>query len=244
MKSGKETGASTGGKERVTGVRPSYPGFANDLAPAGTSFLVDAMPSGLPERKPWPMKWVILAIVVSIGGYTFLTLHYRKNAAPYRPYEDMKKRVNTRRLIDAGYQRIPLVATRPADLTLIRNTALPAPGGLPSTLGTALVSPPQLPSEIVDVQADGSVAKNAAYQINCRLRVADERHQLGSAELYVHGEEIVITPDFDPLGSGLEARSRESVVTLTIPAGALNPGHYRVTLVGAAASRAWPLDVK
>lgn len=190
------------------------------------------------------MKWVVMTMVVAITGYTFLTLHYRKVAPPFRPYEDTKKRVNTRRLIDAGYQRVPLAVTRPADLTMTHNTALPARGGLPPALGTALVSPPQLPTEVVDVQAPAAIGNNAAYYINCRLRVTDERHQLAAAELYVHGDDVVITPDFDSLTAGLEARSRESIVTIIVPAGALKPGHYHVTLVGANASRAWSLEVK
>ena len=38
------------------------------------------------------MKWVVVAIVVCIVPYTFLTLKYRKTEAPNRPYEDNKKR--------------------------------------------------------------------------------------------------------------------------------------------------------
>jgi hypothetical protein len=190
------------------------------------------------------MKWVVMAIVVSIAGYTFLTLHYRKTAPAYRPYEDMKSRMNTRRLIDAGFQRVALATGRPADLALTRNTALPAPGGLPPALGATLISPPRLPAEILDVQAPSIGQSREAYPINCRCRVADDRHQLGSAELYVKTGEIIITPDFEQLATGLETRSRDSVVTLTIPAGALKPGNYRVTLVGERSSRAWSVELK
>jgi hypothetical protein len=190
------------------------------------------------------MRWVVLAIVVSITVYTYLTLHYRKTAPAYRPYEDMKNRMNTRRLIDAGFQRIPLGTGRPADLALTRNTALPAPGGLPAALGSTLISTPRLPADILDVQAPSVGQSREAYHIICRCRVADDRHQLGSAELYVKSDEVIITPDFEQLASGLETRSRDSVVTFTIPAGALKPGNYRVTLVGEHSSRAWSVELR
>ena len=38
-------------------------------------------------------------------------------------------------------------------------------------------------------------------------------------------------------------RSRESLVALTIPAGVLKPGRYRVTLAGKNSSRTWTLQV-
>jgi hypothetical protein len=60
----------------------------------------------------------------------------------------------------------------------------------------------------------------------------------------VRGTEIAIAPHFEKLSGGLQTRTREDIVLLTVPPGALKPGAYRVTLVGQNASRAWSLKVK
>jgi len=42
----------------------------------------------------------------------------------------------------------------------------------------------------------------------------------------------------------LLTRSRQTVVLLTIPAGAVKPGSYTVTLVAERASPTWPLEIR
>ena len=54
----------------------------------------------------------------------------------------------------------------------------------------------------------------------------------------------MIVADFERLGGGLLARTREGSALLTIPPGSLKPGTYRVTLVGERASRTWTLRVR
>src|SRR5690349_2827030 len=107
------------------------------------------------NRQPWPMKWIVLAIVLLIVPYTIMTLHYRKAGPAFQPYEDLKNRANVSRLLAAGYQRIPLVAQRPADSGRATGgaTILPAPAGLPEDLKSTLVEPISLPMEITAVTA-------------------------------------------------------------------------------------------
>src|SRR5690606_6014035 len=50
------------------------------------------------QRRPWPMKWVIVAIIAILVPYTFLTLRYRKPGPAFQPYEDMKNQANVTRL--------------------------------------------------------------------------------------------------------------------------------------------------
>lgn len=190
------------------------------------------------------MKWIVAAIILFIGGYTYLTLHYRKPSKPYEPYADMKARANTGRLLAAGYQRVELTAQRPADVAAAANTALPAPGGLPDGLRTTLVSPPLLPVEIAEVHAASTASAGDPYSIRIRCLSPDDKQQFTHAELYVHGDEIVITPAFERLGGGLQARSADSIVVLTVPERTLKPGSYRVTVAGERLSRSWTLQVK
>lgn len=192
------------------------------------------------------MKWIVLAIVVLIVPYTYLTLHYRKDAPAFQPYEDLKNRANVSRLLSAGYQRIPLTATRPADAPrhAVGASVLPAPGGVPDDLRTTLVEPPLLATTIVDVKAAAQTAANEPYAIHLTCTLPDDKQQLRGAELYVRGDTLVLMPTFEPVTTGLATRSRETAVLLTVPAGALKPGAYHVTLVGERASRGWPLEVK
>lgn len=199
-----------------------------------------------PDRKPWPMKWVVLAILIMIVPFTYLSLRYRKAAPAFRPYEDMKNRANTTRLLSAGYQRIPLPARRPADplrtptSTFIAN----APGGLPGELRATLVEAPLLPAQITNVSAPGEVNATADYAFRFACTMSDFKRQLAGADLYVKNDALVITPDYEKLAGQFLARSTENVIELIIPAGALKPGRYRVTLVGEKSSRAWSLEVR
>jgi hypothetical protein len=198
------------------------------------------------ERQPWPMKWVVLAILAVIVPYTFLTLHFRKPGKAYEPYHDMKERANTIRLLAAGFQRISLEAERPADAG--RASALApvrsAPGGVPPMLKETILDQPLLPDEIVRVAAPPTANTLMGYALDVTCTEPDNHHQLAGASAYVHGDEIYITPEFERLGGELLARTRETTARLTFPAGELKPGDYRVTLLGAKSSQSWTLEVR
>src|ERR1700689_3773946 len=100
-------------------------------------------------RKPWPMKWIVPAIAVFIPLYTWLTLHYRRPGPAFMPYQDMRDRADVIRLLKAGYQRVALDASRPAESVREGDAATaPAPGVLPAALRTTLIESPLLPLEI------------------------------------------------------------------------------------------------
>ena len=191
------------------------------------------------------MKWIVLAIVVSLVLYTYLTLHFRKAGPAFRPYADITDHANTVRLLDAGYQRITVEAELPADPAPAGPAAAvsSASAGLPAALRDTLIDQPKLPAEIVSVSAAPSVNSMFTYAIGFRCTLPDNKQQLAGAELYVRGGEIIVAPDFDRLAGGLLSRTRENLIRLTVPAGALKPGQYHVTLVGARASKAWTLQV-
>jgi hypothetical protein len=192
------------------------------------------------------MKWIILAIILGIVPYTVLTLRYRKEAPAFQPYEDMKNRANVARLLAAGFQRIPIAATRPADGAKVPGGAagFPAPGGLPAELKSTLVEPLLLPSEINSVSAAPVAEARQPYPVQLTCTLPDDKQQLGGAHVYVRGGQLVIAPTFEPIPANLLTRSRGAAVLLTIPAGALKPGHYQTTLVGERASRTWTIEVR
>lgn len=192
------------------------------------------------------MKWVVLAIVALIVPYTIVTLVYRKPGPAFRPYEDMKNQANVKRLLAAGYRRLPVPAQRPADTALPAGGAsiAAAPGGLPAELRTTLVEPLALPAEILTVTAAPTLAAQQVYSIHLTCALPADNQQIAGAELYVRGDSLVIAPMLERVGGGLASRSPQTVALLTVPAGVLQPGRYTVTLAGERASRTWPLEVK
>jgi hypothetical protein len=192
------------------------------------------------------MKWIIVAIVLIVIPYTFLTLRYRKPGPAFQPYEDMKSRANVARLLEAGYRRVSIQAHRPADDAPVRGGAevTSAAGGLPPELRSTLVETPQLPAEITNVTAAPNANTLQSYEIKVSVALPDDKRQLAGAELFLKNESAIITPTFEPVAGDLQARSRQSTVLLTIPPGVLKPGTYTVVLVGERESRSWRLEVR
>jgi hypothetical protein len=197
------------------------------------------------DRKPWPMKWIVVAILVFIPIYTYLTLHFRRPGPAFNPYQDLRDRTDVVRLLKAGYHRVAVDATRPAESVQGAALAtLPAAGGLPAELRTTLVETPLLPLEIHSVSGQSEATAGIDYQIGISYTLADSKRQLSGAHLYERDGEVVIVPDFERLGGGLLARDRDGLALLTVPPGALKPGTYRVTVVGERTSRSWTLRVR
>jgi hypothetical protein len=191
------------------------------------------------------MKWIVLAIVLFIPLYTYLTLHFRRPGPAFRPYQDMRDRADVIRLLKAGYQRVAIEARRPADaLPGAGAPTLPAPGGLPAELRRTLIESPLLPMEIDSVSAPTSAVSGIDYQIGLTYTLPDNKRQLSGAHLYEREGELVIIADFERLDGTLLARSRDGSALLTVPPGSLRPGTYRVLLVGERASRSWTLNVR
>lgn len=208
-----------------------------------------AFPSGMKEqpkeRKIWKMRWIVLSIALFIPLYTFLTLHYRRPGPAFKPYQDLRDRTDVVRLLKAGYQRVAMDASRPAEAPAGAPLAASiAPGGLPENLRKTLVETPLMPLEVTSVSAPSTASAGIDYQVAITYALADNKRQLSGAHLYEREGELVIVPDFERLGGELLARTREGSALLTVPPGTLRPGTYRVTVVGERVSRSWSLEVR
>ena len=198
------------------------------------------------ERKPWPMMWIVVAILVFIPLYTYLTLHFRRPGPSFNPYRDMRDRADVIRLLKAGYRRVSIDASRLVDDDAPRaaSDGAPAPGGLPDELRRTLVESPLLPLEINAVSAAPTAVSGIGYSIGITYTIPDNKRQLSGAHLYEREGELVIVADFERLAGGLLSRTRDGAALLEVPPGSLKPGTYTVTLVGERASRRWTLRVR
>jgi hypothetical protein len=199
-----------------------------------------------PQPKPWPMKWIVISILLFVPIYTYLTLHFRRSGPVYEPYAEARDRAMTERLLAAGYRRVTLAATRPTESLRIseRATIMAAPGGLPSDLVTALTAAPLPPARVTHLVAARETSAAQPYLIDFTATLPDEKEELLDAQIYVREDRVVLVPNFERVPGGLLVRSPETEVRLTVPAGILPPGHYHVTLIATHESRTWALTVK
>lgn len=52
------------------------------------------LPSGIADRKPWPLWPIALTIVLFMGVYTWINLEYRKDGKAFEPFQAMMDRKN------------------------------------------------------------------------------------------------------------------------------------------------------
>jgi hypothetical protein len=197
------------------------------------------------------MKWVVLAIVLFIVGYTVVMVKYRKPNAPYRPYQDNVDRATVTRLLSAGYQRSTLQVVRPADpsksLVLGNGGAaamLGALGGLPSELDYALVEKPVLAESFASCTAPASVSGGQDYGVLFNAQLPDNDRVITEVMVFRKDKELFLLPVLEKLGGKLQARWRETSVLVSIPTDQFGAGQYRVTLIGSKNSRTWDFSVR
>jgi hypothetical protein len=192
------------------------------------------------------MKWIVVAILVFVPIYTYLTVHFRRSGQVYEPYAEARDRATVERLLAAGYRCITLAATRPTEplRTSARASIAAAPGGLPADLAMALVAAPLPPARVTHIAAARETNAAQPYIIDFTATLPDEKEELLEAQIYVRTGSLVLVPNFERVPGGLLVRSTETEVRLTVPAGVLPPGHYRVMLVGTHESQTWALSVK
>jgi hypothetical protein len=203
------------------------------------------------SRKPWPLRWIVATILIFIVPYTFITLKYRKPGHAFEPYADMKAQANVNRLLDAGYRRLSLTAERPAVPYTAAKLAGGSPaqanraaGGLPAPLDHTLVDAPRLPAAYQNLIAPAEINMLLPSQIQFVCKLDSDKEQLGGAEVFIRESTVVIVPVFETISGGLQSRTKESVVLLTLPAGLLTSGPHTVTLAGAKDSLSWKLMVR
>ena len=200
-----------------------------------------------PTPKPWPMKWVVLVIVVFMGGYTVVNFYFRKPGQAYRPYQDAQDRATTARLLNAGWRKLPVEFCRPAEKPTVENAAAVtrAAVGLGPDLTPNFAESPKLLASIDRVVAPGTVTHGEEYSAYFTASLTNQRAQLGELMLYRKGDELVFIASSESLpGKDLMSRWNDSNYCLTFPTTGLEPGRYRARLVAKGPAVAWSFVVK
>ena len=201
-----------------------------------------------PPPKPWPLKWVVAAILVFVVGYTFVNLLYRKPGKPHEPYAEMLSRANAAKLQAAGWQRIPVDTRRPAEKPAADTVPAPVGRGGPG-LGPELTEifaeRPRLLASIDSVSAPATVRHGEQYSAYFAASLSDLHGQLADLSLYRKAGTLVLIATVEPLpGRDLRSRWNDSSYWFGFPTQSLPPGRYHLRLVATGPAATWSFELR
>ncbi|MBL9216399.1 MAG: hypothetical protein JNG83_13055 [Opitutaceae bacterium] len=194
------------------------------------------------------MKWIVVAIVLFVAGYTLVNLYFRKPGRAYRPYQDAQDRATTARLLAAGWQKVPVdtrvPAEKPADASPPAAVTRASPG-LGADFAPNFAEPPRLLASIDRVVAPAAVSRDAGYSAYFTASLADLKAQLGELTLYRRDHEFVLVPAIEPLpGRELKSRWNDSTYWLHFATSGLPPGRYQMRIVANGPAAVWTFEVR
>jgi hypothetical protein len=194
------------------------------------------------------MKWIILAIVIFVVGYTAVNFFYRKKGPAYRPYQDAQDRATTARLLAAGWHKLPLDTRRPMEKPALDSAAATITrelAGLGPDLESKFAEKPKLISTIDRVTAPASINRGEDYPVYFTATLSKLNTQVGDLSLYQHDHELVLIPSLETLpGKGLLSRWNDSTYFVSFPTSSLPPGRYTMRIVALAPAATWTFTVK
>jgi hypothetical protein len=193
------------------------------------------------------MKWIVLAIVVFMVGYTAVNLFYRKKGPAYRPYQDAQDRATTARLLAAGWSKIQLNHRRPVEKADTGNPAAISReiAGLGPDLESKFAEKPKLLASIDRVTAPASVAHGDDYTVYFTASLPKQTAQVGDISLYHRGNELVLIATSENLpGKDLMSRWSDANYAATFSTANLPPGRYTMRIVALAPAAAWSFTIR
>jgi len=213
--------------------------------------------------EPWPMKWIVLALLPCLAAYTFVTLQYRKPGHAFEPYNDLKASAQIHQLLEAGFQRIPLEirdaadsrplnkkpafadhAENPANArTLYALITQTARGGLPEDLAAALIDSPHLPRTINTSLGPADLYEGGDLVFKIQFYASSEPV---AAQLYVRENQAFVVVELaapEPPEDDYSPRRTAYRKWLIAPSASLKPGRYTGLLLGAEQSLHWDVRV-
>jgi len=193
------------------------------------------------------MKWIVLAIVIFMVGYTAVNFFFRKKGPAYRPYQDAQDRATVARLLAAGWHKVPLETRRPVDK--------PALDGATATISHELAGlgdleakfaeRPKLIATIDSVTAPASVVHGENCTVYFTASLSKLKDQVGDLTLYQHDHELVLIPSLEALpGKDLMSRWNDSTYAISFSTANLPPGRYTMRIVALAPAATWHFEVK
>lgn len=199
----------------------------------------------VPARKPWPMKWVAVVIVIGIAAYTWLTLEFRKTEAPNEPWTDTRGRQEIAKLAAAGWTKNEVPFESVHEFPEPRgNVSLGPPMPIVSLLRDQTLDPWHLPIEVSQSMAPTEWAAGQPYTVYLNLDLDTDRMQVGGLTVFRKGSHLILVPRWQPVPGELVPRSKKARGRVLFNAGDVPAGRYTVTVVAIKSCAMWELNVR
>ena len=216
---------------------------------------METPPTPPPAKKPWPMKWIVLAIAVYVVGYTVINISYRKPAgAAHEPYAEAReqRRMRSIQVTNYGWSRVACELTQPG-------TALSGPAAEISAAPLPARLDRHLPPELVLVVPRAPALHPAGITLSAPARVdAEDSLRLVldfpvDASVPAFGETLAyfkdnqlflflqdqrhVAPDSQPTPAA-------SPLALVLPPATLTPGTWQASAFSASQAFTWSFTVE
>lgn len=185
-----------------------------------------------PARQPWPLWPIAVAIIVCLAGYTYFRLSFAKPNKPHEPFAESRQRALTEKLKAAGWEQIEIrfetiTAPPAAPIPTVNVPARPSPV---DELHRLSAENWHLPIEYTVLAAPGAVPAGNEIVVQFSALLDQARVQIIGFDLFRRGTDLVTIPRWEPHHAAASSIQTTAVGRITIPAAALPPGAYRLSV--------------
>jgi hypothetical protein len=208
-----------------------------------------------PERKPWPMIWIVAAIAGYVVIYTVVNVAFRKPAPPHEPWvEARERRLRVVQTSMMGWSRLAATiepAANPAgeaSTPLAEVASTPPPVRLDKALPVELVliapGRPALHPGPGVVRAPASAAPNAPLRLQLEFPANASPVALGEALAYAKDRRLFIfVQDASRVSADAAPVAQERQLDLVLALPQLEAGMWQAELHAASATFRWEFVV-
>jgi hypothetical protein len=206
------------------------------------------------EKKPWPMKWIVLVIAVYIAGYTFINIAYRKPAgSAHEPAAEARERsLRTVQTTMNGWSRVAcelaeMVPSSDAEPAAVAAKPLPKPldRNLPPDLPMIMPGEPALHPAEITVTARGRVSASAPLRVRLDFPGGAAVPAFGEVLAYFKDRHLYlfiqdqrhVAPDSQPTPAA-------SPLHLVLPPATLTAGTWQASAFTASQAFEWTFTVE
>lgn len=197
----------------------------------------------LPEKKPWPMSWVLISIFCFIAFYTLIMAFFRKQEDPFFPYEESLASHITPLLEAENWKPFTQAFLsgefRQSDTFSPRESIIPNLIPQENLLEITIEAPPYT-LLLEEILAASVLQPGEPYQAEIRWQPHEEFSLPRRLHFYRRDREILIIP---PYSRGRETDSDSPRSFLFINPDALDPGEYTVYFLLDENLRKWSFRV-